>query len=258
MCTGCAPNVHRACTDLAHPPARPYDPGMTDQPLRRRLATGLAAFLYGRYADLAWRTGRWEKVGFEPYEALLARGERFVMANWHGHLSMMPYAWDWDALGMTILTTDRPVAQALSRALVRQGVDAVSFDPSGRPDRALRGLIRAFRGGHCLGIAPDGPLGPARQVKPGVVQISAMTGGVIAPIAVACTRSWEAKSWDRLLLPKPFTRGCFVMADPIAPPPDTTDATVADWQAKLKAALDGAEAEAKRRLGLQAASRPYD
>lgn len=220
------------------------------QPLKRRLAAALSGFLYGCYADLAWHTGRWEKVGFEPYEKLLHEGRPFVIANWHGQLAMMPYAWDWKTWGMTILTTDRPVAQALSRSLERQGVKSISFDPNGRPDKALLGLVRAYRRGDCLGIAPDGPLGPARQAKPGVVQLAAMTGGVIAPIAVACNRAWQASSWDRMLLPKPFSRGCFVMAEPIEPPPDTTDATVAAWQARVTAALDGAEAEAKARLGI--------
>ena len=221
------------------------------EPLRKRIAAATGAFLYGRYTDLVFRTGRWEKVGFEPYEALLAEGRPFIIANWHGQLAMIPYAWDWERIGMTILTTDRPVARTLTTSLTRLGIKSVSFNPNGRPDRALLGLVRAYRGGDCLGIAPDGPLGPARHAKPGVVQISAMTGGMIAPIAVACTRAWEASSWDRMLLPKPFTRGCFVMAEPIEPPPDTSDATVARWQARVKAALDGAEAEARARLGLQ-------
>ena len=71
-----------------------------------------------------------------------------------------------------------------------------------------------------VGITPDGPRGPRRKLKPGVVFLASRTGRPIVPTAVACQRSWRpSASWTDLLLPKPFTKIVFCGGEAVTVPP---------------------------------------
>ena len=63
--------------------------------------------------------------------------------------------------------------------------------------------------------APDGPRGPARKSALGPVAIAQMAGKPIVPMCWSVDRYWRATGWDRLIIPKPFARGRFIIGDPI-------------------------------------------
>src|SRR5262249_22097648 len=55
-------------------------------------------------------------------------------------------------------------------------------------------------------VHPDGPRGPAREFKPGTLMLAQWSGAPLLPLAYAADRYWQLKSWDRLMIPKPFAR----------------------------------------------------
>ena len=72
--------------------------------------------------------------------------------------------------------------------------------------RALLGAVRELRAGGAVAFTPDGPRGPRRELKPGVVAAAQRGGGVIVPIHAEADRAWRLHSWDRFMIPKPFAR----------------------------------------------------
>jgi lysophospholipid acyltransferase (LPLAT)-like uncharacterized protein len=66
-----------------------------------------------------------------------------------------------------------------------------------------------------LVVTPDGPKGPRHQLKEGVVRLARITGRPVVPLTFACSRGHRFASWDRFLLPFPFSRGVFVFGDPV-------------------------------------------
>ena len=81
-----------------------------------------------------------------------------------------------------------------------------------------------------LGITPDGPRGPRRKLKPGVVFLASRTGRPIVPTAVACRRAWRPRgSWTDLLLPKPFTTIVFCGGAAVTVPPELGKAELDRW-----------------------------
>ena len=74
----------------------------------------------------------------------------------------------------------------------------------------VRSLIELIRNGDHIGITPDGPRGPRRQAAPGVAQIAALSGAPVLPCAAQTSRRWVLRSWDRMVVPKPFGRGVVV------------------------------------------------
>ena len=81
-----------------------------------------------------------------------------------------------------------------------------------------------------LGITPDGPRGPRRKLKPGVVFLASRTGRPIVPTAVACGRSWRPEgSWTDLMLPKPFTKIVFCGGPAVTVPLGIEKAELDGW-----------------------------
>lgn len=66
-------------------------------------------------------------------------------------------------------------------------------------------------GAHVL----DGPTGPIGVVKPGVIKMALETNALIVPFYTKPDRAWFFNSWDRFMLPKPFSRVTISFSDPI-------------------------------------------
>jgi len=70
-----------------------------------------------------------------------------------------------------------------------------------------------------VAIAPDGPRGPRCKVQPGVIQLAKLSGRPIFPFTFSATPRKVLHTWDRFILPLPFSRGVFVWGDPIVVDP---------------------------------------
>jgi lysophospholipid acyltransferase (LPLAT)-like uncharacterized protein len=71
---------------------------------------------------------------------------------------------------------------------------------------AARALIEKLREGHDIGITPDGPRGPCYSVEPGVLVVTRRTNVPMIVFGAEFGPAWRLKSWDRLYLPRPFSR----------------------------------------------------
>jgi hypothetical protein len=84
--------------------------------------------------------------------------------------------------------------------------------------QALLEMIRgADQPSHLL-ITPDGPRGPRRELKPGLVMVASLTGLPVVPVGIGFTRAWRFGSWDRFALPRPFSTLVGVFGEPILLP----------------------------------------
>lgn len=71
---------------------------------------------------------------------------------------------------------------------------------------AATALVDVQRAGHDIGITPDGPKGPCYEVKPGALIVTRRTGAPLLLVGGVFESAWRLKSWDRFVLPKPFSR----------------------------------------------------
>jgi lysophospholipid acyltransferase (LPLAT)-like uncharacterized protein len=97
---------------------------------------------------------------------------------------------------------DGDIAARISEAA---GFFAVRGSSSRGGFAALKEMIKRVNryrmGAHIL----DGPQGPAGVIKPGVIALANYSGAVIVPLVVIADRAWYLRSWDRFMIPKPFT-----------------------------------------------------
>ena len=208
---------------------------------RAVLATG--AWIGTAALWLLWRSLRIRVVGGEWAEAFHAREERpLIFAFWHGRLSMMPFSWP--GRPVTVLVSRHADGEVISRILRRFGIRSVRGSTFRGAHGGLRAMLRAYREGSHLGIAPDGPRGPREQVQLGIIELARRTGAPVVPIGFGASRGWFLPTWDRFFLPRPFARGVFVFGDGLVVPPGSDRAALEVARGELTRALAAVTAAA--------------
>ena len=128
-------------------------------------------------------------------------------------------------------------------------VDVVRGSATRTGGKAIRNLYRRLsKDGSSPLIAPDGPHGPAHEAKPGAVMLAQLSGAPILPMAFATDRPWTLKSWDRLLIPQPFSKVTMSLGDPIEVPRDLPASLIEHQTACLGSQLDKLVSEAEAAL----------
>src|SRR5580698_5383910 len=127
-----------------------------------------------------------------------------VYAFWHRCL--LACAWRFRNHGITILISRSFDGELIARTVERLGFIAVRGSSSRDGSLGLRGLRRAYLSGHLCAITADGPRGPSMLAKPGVTQLAKLSDSNVVAFYAHPERAWQLRSWDRFLIPKPFSR----------------------------------------------------
>jgi hypothetical protein len=127
-----------------------------------------------------------------------------VYAFWHRCL--LAAAWRFRNRGMAILISRSFDGELIARTVERLGFVAVRGSSSREGAAGLLSLHRAYLSGKYCAVTADGPRGPAQVVKPGVVQLAKLVDTTVGAFYVHPHRAWQLRSWDRFLIPKPFSR----------------------------------------------------
>ena len=158
-------------------------------------------------------TIRVRREGDTEFRALVERGEHIILTFWHRRLVMMTLAYPFrrtnakgEARGLAVLSSDSKDGERSAATWRWFGVHAVRGTAAGDGAKALVRMIRAVKDDWDFAITPDGPRGPAGQLKPGVIALAKKSGAWIVPVCVAYSRVWRLNTWDAMLVPKPFSR----------------------------------------------------
>lgn len=114
--------------------------------------------------------------------------------------------------------------------------------------QALRQVLSQLKEGQSFGFTPDGPKGPRHHAQPGVVFLASKTPTVVLPLSLAATRFWQLPTWDRYLIPKPFSHVHVHMGEALWPPQNLNREEMEEWRRRVEAALNAAEAQALAEL----------
>ena len=96
--------------------------------------------------------------------------------------------------------------ELITRILKMFGFGAVRGSSSRGAREGLLGLTRVIQSGKTAIFTADGPLGPIYRTKMGPIKLAQLTGAPIGVFHLEPERAWTLPSWDRFLVPKPFTR----------------------------------------------------
>lgn len=193
-------------------------------------------------------SGRWSVTGGEAPAAFWDQGKPFILAFWHGRIMMMPFAWR-RGVAIHMLISQHRDGQIIARTVSHFGIDTVAGSSSRGGSAALRTMLKTLKGGHCVGITPDGPRGPRMRATDGIAQLARLSGAPVIPCSFSTRRRKLVGSWDRFLLALPFTRGVFLWGAPIAVPADADAGQLAEARQAIEDSLNALTDEADRRMG---------
>lgn len=207
----------------------------------RRFVLPYLVFVFYFALRLTWRIRIIEP---ESMKLALANQTPMVLAHWHGdELGIIFLLRRYRAAVMTSTSKDGELVNTIVRLF---GARTSRGSSTRGGASALKGIIRLARSGWRPSIAVDGPKGPYHKVKPGVFEISKVTGGAIYPISVACSRAKVfEKAWNKTFLPLPFTRVVCVWGEPMAAVSRSEDAHSPDLAIRLERALTDAGQHAR-------------
>ena len=126
------------------------------------LNRSVEALLAG-WIRLAHGTSRWDRVGFEPMDAALAAGEPVIVVLWHQRLMMAPYLFDPKRGPICTLTSTGRAGRLAGQMVARFGLGTLAMKSHDRNLALTRQVLAQVKSGVSVGIAADGPRGPARQ-----------------------------------------------------------------------------------------------
>lgn len=177
------------------------------------------------------RTVRLEVRGLERLEGY----DHVPLAVWHGRIQGSLYGVA--GLPVAAMFSNSPDGELAARALAVFGIGAVRGSTAKGGGRALVEMIRRVRRGEVRypTLTVDGPKGPFRKSKPGIVQLAQKLGRPVIPLSFSASRAWVLSSWDRGVLAKPFSRVVAELGPPVEIGPDED---LEEARARVDRALD--------------------
>ncbi len=163
--------------------------------------------------------------GGESVESLLRERRPMILATWHnrtflcGHFIYRLLLQR--GLTLAVLVSLSRDGELMARTCRLAGVEVMRGSATLGGLMALRAMRRALtENGWSVGLAADGSQGPVYDCKSGPLILSQVTGAPVLPMSAAADRYWRLKSWDRMIVPKPFSRVALAVGSPISVPAD--------------------------------------
>lgn len=202
--------------------------------------------LLGAVIALHRMTLRVERLHLEHYLGLKARRVPILFALWHGRMFLSIQAHRGE--GIATMASQSKDGELIARWLEKNGYITVRGSTTRGGSQALREMVRLVRSGRHAALTVDGPKGPPRVVQPGVIQLARLTGAWILPITSSCSKPRFLASWDRYLLPYPFSKAVVAYGEPFPIPQDMSDETAL---VRITSALDAATLQADAAAGVR-------
>jgi len=113
---------------------------------------------------------------------------------------------------------------------------------------ARDGLLAHLKSGHIAALTVDGSIGPRRFCKPGAIHLAKLSGTSIVPCATVVSRYWQLNTWDKLQIPKPFSRIILNFGPPLSVQQNLEEPEYLDLQILINEKINSVENEALKYL----------
>lgn len=190
---------------------------------------------------------RWQRLDHSNGIIANAEAKPVIFINWHCRLLSMPAMLK--NIPTAYIISPSQDGQLISGTVKPLGVDTIWGSRSKKAISGYRDMRRRLAQGLHVGITPDGPRGPARKAAPGAILLAKASGIPLIPVAWSSDRIWRLNSWDRLAIPKPFSRGIQIFGAPIYIAPDASAEDIEKAIISLEDAVNAITAEADAVFG---------
>ena len=164
--------------------------------LKIMVLSAILKFIYG--SNKKYVNGR------KNYISLIRNNRSIIFSVWHSHLLSIVH--DLRNMEINALAGTHSDADLISHIATKWGWKMVRGSSKEKGSEAYKSMLRLIKNSNrsLLFITPDGPSGPPKVPKKGIIRLAQNTNAGIIPIRVNYTRSWGFKNWDTFYLAKPF------------------------------------------------------
>lgn len=178
--------------------------------LKRKLTYALLKPVLVLIVNFIWLSCRVKVTGQETMDKVIAEHRPVIPCYWHQqHLFCGWYMLQQIKRGMKVgfLVSPSVDGEIPAKIVSSRGATVIRGSSTRTGAQALRDMYQIIvRDGVSPVTTSDGPTGPIFKFKPGAAMLSQMTAAPMLPIACAAKNAWYLKSWDRFMIPRPFTR----------------------------------------------------
>ena len=200
---------------------------------RDKIALAVLPRIVWAYLHLIVRTSKLTVHGSVYPDELIEQRSGVIYAFWHNRQIILPVIRKNEPIHC-LISSSRD-GEYVARVAGLFGKNAIRGSTTRGGFEAMKQIMRVLESGGTAAITPDGPLGPALEVKPGVIQLSRAMGTPIVPIAFDASKKKVFASWDEFNLPYPFSKIAIVFGKPLII--DESE-TIEGACSRLKIALD--------------------
>lgn len=186
-----------------------------ESPLIKFFLAPLAYFLLRLYLLLI----NIQVINEEAIINYLKTGRKAIAAIWHQRfLGVIGYAKKFSSYSPSIMISKSRDGEWIAQVVKFLGFRPVRGSSSRGGKEALTVMVQDLLQNQAAIHAVDGPQGPKGVVKAGLIRLAQLSQAAIFPVYISVERAWITRSWDRFLLPKPFSRILIRWGDPIFVP----------------------------------------
>jgi len=201
--------------------------------------------------DLKWRivgiTGKWfvdalfstirmNVIGWDEVAPLM-NSKRFLFAFWHSRI--LPVCYTHKGYNAAIMVSRSKDGEIIAQVIYRQGHEPVRGSSTRGGREALHQIVESLKTGARPGVMiPDGPQGPRRKVQHGIIRLAQITGYPIISITGSFSHMAVLNSWDRFIIPRPFSRCLLMYGKPIYVPSDADEVLQESLRCQLECEMN--------------------
>jgi len=165
------------------------------------------------------------------------------------HRCIVPATWFFRGRRIAVMTSSSFDGEYIARIIEKFGFQAVRGSSTRGGVRALLGMHTVIEDGRTAAFTIDGPKGPRYVAKPGPVLLARNTQTPLVAFHLAVDKAWVLNSWDRLMIPRPFSKVALHISRMMTVPKDSDLDSLTHYHAEMQAALDHVRKSAERELG---------
>ncbi len=216
---------------------------------RQRLLIYLADYFIYSLIFLIGKTVRFEEPegwkdlaieGYESFERALELKSPGAFAFWHDRIFLLTYYWykNGERYAGAVMSSQSFDGEYIARVAQRFGYGVVRGSSTRGGSKALKTMVRLARKGVRMSFTIDGPTGPRYKAKSGAVHFAKRAGLPIGPMLIEAEKFWTVNSWDKLQIPKPFTRAKLFLAEPVFVSTEADEEELKNKHRELQRKLD--------------------
>lgn len=181
--------------------------------LKRPAIQSFLSWLVYIYLWFVYKSSTFSFIGEDHFIQYAHDNKPVIVTFFHGRLAMMPFTWRLNR-PFYMLLSDHSDGHFIANVIKHHNIQSIYGSTTRGGMKATLDLVKKLKAGAFIGITPDGPKGPHQSVAAGVLQIAKLADAFIIPCTYAIKRHKLLKTWDKFMLPLPFSKGVFIIDTP--------------------------------------------